>query len=264
MNGVRLILAGLCVTCLLPVACADDGIEGAMAATFRIDGNKSSGTCFFLQSEKAVLLVTAAHALEEVVGEECRINVPVKRQDDTYVAHETKIKVRDGGKPLWRKHCEVDVAVLPVELPADVSIVPFQLSQLGDEAVIEAKRVRVAQEVWIPCFPARLGSNDAGWPVLRRGAIASYPLGPTRAVKMFYIDTSAFGGDSGAPVLVHPEASQATSTTPPLIVGLVIGMHRQTDKSSLPFEERTVHMPLGLSIAVHAQLIRETIGLLDE
>ena len=39
-------------------------------------------------------------------------------------------------------------------------------------------------------------------------------------------------------------------------------MQRQTDRMSLPFEERTTHTPLGLAIVVPASVIRETIDLL--
>jgi hypothetical protein len=50
--------------------------------------------------------------------------------------------------------------------------------------------------------------------------------------------------------------------TEALIVGLVLGMERQTDKVSMPFEERTVHYPLGLAIVAHSEIIRQTVELL--
>ena len=46
------------------------------------------------------------------------------------------------------------------------------------------------------------------------------------------------------------------------VVGLVHGMHRQTDKASLPLQELTFHTPLGLSIVVQAAFLRDTIELL--
>lgn len=264
MSGVRLIVAGLYIGFVLTAIRADDGIERAMAATVRIDGGKSSGTGFFVRTEKSILLVTAAHVLEEATGAECKVNIPVKREDGSYAPRETTFKVREGDKPLWRKHADLDVAVLPVEIAADLPMVPFLLAQVADEAAVESRRVRVAQEVWIPCFPARLASNEAGWPILRRGTIASHPLSPIKAAKTFMVDTSAFGGDSGAPVIVHPDAAQPSSQTPPLVVGLVTGMHRQTDKATLPFEERTMHTPLGVSIVIHAQFIREIVDAAGE
>jgi hypothetical protein len=157
----------------------------------------------------------------------------------------------------------VDVAAMPVELPEDVAASSFEFEQIADERAFESRQVRVGQEMWLAGFPAQLESNPAGWPVLRRGMIASYPLTPTKSTKTFLADISSFGGDSGAPVLVLPSLSDGrTSAARPLIAGLVIGMERQTDKTSLPFEELTFHMPLGLAIVAEAPFIRETIELL--
>ena len=44
-------------------------------------------------------------------------------------------------------------------------------------------------------------------------------------------------------------------------MGVILGMHRQTDRATLPFEDRTMHTPLGLAIAAQAAFIRETIEL---
>jgi len=43
---------------------------------------------------------------------------------------------------------------------------------------------------------------------------------------------------------------------------LVLGLERETDKVSMPFEERTVHHPLGLAIVAHSDIIRQTVALL--
>jgi hypothetical protein len=48
----------------------------------------------------------------------------------------------------------------------------------------------------------------------------------------------------------------------PLVIGVVLGMERQTDRTSMPFEERIVHHPVGLAIAAHSEIIRETVELL--
>jgi hypothetical protein len=75
-------------------------------------------------------------------------------------------------------------------------------------------------------------------------------------VKSVLIDFHTFGGDSGAPVLTKSDDGWH-------VVGLVSGMHRQTDKAVMPLQELTFHTPLGLSIVVQAAFIRETIKLLD-
>ncbi|HET6425820.1 MAG TPA: hypothetical protein VFG20_19170, partial [Planctomycetaceae bacterium] len=78
------------------------------------------------------------------------------------------------------------------------------------------------------------------------------PLTPVERVPTIFVDYSHFGGDSGAPVI-------ATVNDEPLVVGLVFAMLRITDKSTTTFEDRTIHMPLGLGIAVQGPLIRQTI-----
>jgi len=103
-------------------------------------------------------------------------------------------------------------------------------------------------------------ANRVGWPVLRRGNIASHPLAPLKASPTFLVDFNTFGGDSGAPVLVHQSASASgPGEDNPLLIGVVLGMIRQTDKSQMPFEERTVHTPLGISIVANSQQVREIV-----
>jgi hypothetical protein len=43
------------------------------------------------------------------------------------------------------------------------------------------------------------------------------------------------------------------------VLGVVVAMQRQTDRVTSPFEEKTVHTPLGLAITVPSTLLRETI-----
>ncbi len=144
-----------------------------------------------------------------------------------------------------------------LNVPEGADLKPFAYRQLADEKWAADRRIRVGQEVRIPCFPAQLEANEAGWPVLRTGWIATHPLTPLASAKTMLVDYSQFGGDSGAPVV-------ACDGQEPLVVGLVFAMQRQTDKISMPFEERTVHTSLGLAIAVQSPFLRETIDRLLE
>lgn len=241
---------------------ADEPLEDLLSATFRIADKERSGTCFLVQAsgvdEKPprIVLVTAAHVLEQADGEGewiARTEAPEGQVGRQVV----KLKLREGDKPLWKRHPELDIAALKIDLPQRAAARPLLLEQIADEQRVKDRHVRVGQEAWIPCYPAKLEANDAGWPVLRRGSIASHPLVPAKSAKTMLLDYTAFGGDSGAPVAVIHEGR-------PLVVGLVLGMHRQSDRVVLPFEERTTHTPLGLSIVVQASFVRETISLLEE
>jgi hypothetical protein len=85
--------------------------------------------------------------------------------------------------------------------------------------------------------------------------VATHPLSPLQSARRYRIDMPVFGGESGAAVAVCEGDT-------PRVVGVQVGMHRRTDKTSTPFEETTQHMPLGIGIVVQAPFIREVIGLL--
>ena len=246
-----------------PPATDLDGVSQLLSATFKITSKESSGTCFLVEpppkpgwSNRAAILVTAAHALEQAPGPECRIVMREKRHDGSWIRKEIPFAIRDGAKPAWVKHPEEDVAALKVLLPAGVTCRPLRLEQLARAEDFSNRRIRLGSESWIFCFPAQLEANDAGFPVLRHGTIASLPLMPISTNRTFLVDFNTFGGDSGAPVML---VERGPGQSPVLIAGLVIGMQRQTDKVSMPFEERTVHHPLGLSIVAHAGIIRQTV-----
>ncbi len=118
---------------------------------------------------------------------------------------------------------------------------------------------RTADEVWILCYPSQLEAGKAGFPVLRRGTVASFPLTPISRNKTFLVDYSTFGSDSGGPVVVGNHKLSDKAAQRALLVGLVLGQQRQTVKTTSPIGERTVHRPLGLAIVVHAQFIRQII-----
>jgi len=236
---------------------ADEALEKSLGAVFRITNGRSSGTAFLVArpgqvESPALILVTAAHVLEEMSEPQCQLILRTQSADQSYARKEVTIPIRDNGTPRWKRNADVDVAALEIQLPADVTVTPLSFDQLTDAAWVADKRLRVGQQVWIPSYPAQLAANDAGWPVLRQGSVASYPLSPVAQVKTMLIDFHSFGGESGAPVLsAAPDGCH--------VVGVVLGMHRQTEKVVLPLHELTFHTPLGLSIVVQAAFVRETI-----
>ena len=244
--------------CLLASLARGDYFEDSLRATVRIHRGSVSGTGFVIALQDAPeagpkhLLVTAAHVFNHLQGETCEVSFRVPDPERGFARKNLDVKIREGKDPRWVQHAEVDVAVIPVEPPAGVDLLPLPEEHITDEKFAADRRVRVGQEVCIPCFPAKVEANGAGWPVCRRGSIASHPLLPLAAAKTIFIDYSHFGGDSGAPVFAEIDGR-------PHAVALVIAMQRQTDKTVSPFEERLVHTPLHLAIAVQAPLIRQTI-----
>jgi len=235
-----------------------DAVEDALRATVRLTGGASSGTGWFISVEsadgkKVTLLVTAAHVFDSFPGDSGVAVLRAKVKDD-YARKETAFPLRKAGKPLWTKHPEVDVAVIPFALPAGTDIAPLDYARVADEKWAEGKKVRAGDDVFIPCYPAKAEGNPAGWAILRKGSIATHPLFPLASAKTIFIDYRHYGGDSGSPVV-------AVRDKKPLVVGLVFAMLRQTDKSATMFEERTTHTPLGLAMTVQAPVVRQTVEL---
>ena len=249
----------LCVVFAGRISAADDGIENVLSATFHVMGGPSGATGFAVRTTDGVFLVTAKHFLEQA-GDDARLSLRQESAPGIYVKREVAVRLKDAGKVLWRSNPKVDVGILKFDVPSDVALKPFELSQLADEKTFQAKRVRVAMEVWIPGYPVNLEANAGGWAVLRRGVIASYPLVPLAATPTFLVNANTFSGDSGAPVVAHAAAtSEKSEGMLPLVTGLVQGMHRQTDHIVTTLEDRTTHFPIALAIVVPAPFIRELL-----
>ena len=102
-------------------------------------------------------------------------------------------------------------------------------------------------------FPQGLSANPAGFPILRSGRVASYPLGPSTAFPTFLLDFRVFPGNSGGPVWLDesPAAGVPDDQRAPL--------HR---RHAHPAGEQQRSEP-WIGIVTHAQFMRETLSLLD-
>lgn len=241
---------------------AEDPIERVLTATFRIANEQTSATCFLVWPEhtgddapQRPVLVTAAHALEQMQQSTCTMVLRVQNDDMSYSRQEITLTIRSNGEPLWVRHPDLDIAAMQIELPESTAAKPLPFEQLAETMWLTQQKLRVGSDVFIPGYPVALESNDAGWPVLRKGTVATHPLVPVDHAKQVFINASTFGGDSGAPVMYLDENDR------PVIVGMVIAAQRQTDRSQTPFEERVSHMPLNLAITVQAPFIRQTVAL---
>jgi hypothetical protein len=253
---------------------ADSPIERAVHATFKVTGKDSTATCFLLNRPGAdkgkaeTILVTAGHTLEKISGDEARLILRDKDGDKGYKRKEQVIKVRAAGKPLWVKHPQVDVAALRVEVPPETAAQALPLDRLAGESAFRDGRLSPGDDVWVLCYPAQFEVNGAGFPVTRKGAIASFPLVPVQSHQTFLLDYNTFGGDSGAPVLTVErvpalatagEGPQGVRRREPLVIGLVLAQVRHSEKVTLIYEERVIHHRLGLAIAISSEFIRQTV-----
>lgn len=246
------------------VASQADLLEQCVDAAFRVyaPGTGTSGTCFLVErpaqgnKPTKMVLVTAAHVLEGIPGPEGRVAFRALLENGAMVRREANIPLRADNKPLFHRHKNLDVAAVAVVLPAGMHVKPFSLAQVLDDSPMSRRAMRLGRELWIPSFPAKFEANAAGHGVLRRATVASRPYLQGVSSNTFLADTMAFGGDSGAPVVILENGQ-------PMVCGLAMGMIRQTDKTTSAFEERITHTPLGLSIVIQAPFIRQVVEMVD-
>lgn len=245
-------------------AATAEPLEDAIRGTLRITEGSSSATAFIVDlgegvkdEQRRFALVTAAHVFQEMEGESCTLHYRVPHEAKGSTRLEIRLKFRNDGEPLWVRHATTDAAAIFVELPENADVEPFEIDQIASEALFDSKTIHVGQEVYVPCFPAKIESNDAGFPILRKGSIASFPLSRPTVGDSILIDYSHFGGDSGAPVT-------ATIDGRPVVIALATAMIRQMNKIESEFEERTTHTPIGLATAVRSVLILEMLEKLKQ
>ena len=170
------------------------------------------------------------------------------------------IRDKDKKTPLWVKHPDTDVAALKVQLPAGFSIDACPSTRSPATRIFKAERsVRRRSMDFLLSCNARSQCERFFRPA--HGTVATYPLGPIATCKDYLIDTPSFGGNSEAPVVIvrRQDPDQEKSPQQPKIIGLISGMQRETDKATLELAELTFHYPLGLSIVVPGEYIRQTL-----
>ncbi|OHB81758.1 MAG: hypothetical protein A2Z38_09775 [Planctomycetes bacterium RBG_19FT_COMBO_48_8] len=263
----------------LPVA-AKEGPDLStllMKATFKISGPKMNmsnakmiGTCFIIgrpipqdPNWSHFVLVTADHVLKDISGETAFLSLR-KKVDSTYVKMPWAIRIREKKKPLWTKHPDVDIAVMHVSLPKEAEVVLLPMKFLATDVELKKYEIRPADRLLVLGFPLGQESNAAGFPILRSGVIASYPILPTKTTKSMLFDFEVFPGNSGGPVFMIEKnrsygGSVRLGNTTQLIVGLVSQERIITSQSQTPYELKLEKHPLKLGVIIHASLIKEAI-----
>ncbi len=287
MKRFRAMLAAhlLAITMLLGVegsAQSEKDIElntVLMESTFKLEGRTAQGhpsfaTAFVMgrpfpnEAKKArYVLITAAHVLDEMQGESVVLHLRRKVDADNWAPLPLVIRIRANSQPLWTKHPDADVAVIYVRLPNEVSLTLLSTDLLADDKALSDFEIHPGDELTCLGYPLGLAANNAGFPILRSGKIASYPLLPTRTTKTFLFDFRIFKGNSGGPVyfVQYNRTYQGKSylgQTIHFIIGLVSQESLFQQQISGPYSEEVRQLQLGLALVVHASLIKQAINML--
>ena len=238
---------------------------GLINATVQLDqpsgpDTRTVGTGFLIQAPRPdgtprVVLVTAAHVLERMPEVEARIGWRTVLPNGGWRFDPEPLRIRDrNNEPLWVRHPERDIAVIEVLAPEPFARAAIPLGWLADANTFDVWQVGPGDELLSLGFPRGLSANRAGFPILRVGRLASYPLSPVAAFPTFLLDFTVFPGNSGGPVFWTPTARRrpgAVEPDHPFVAGLL-------SQEVLVREER-----LEIGVVTHAVFIREAIAMLD-
>ena len=178
-------------------------------------------------------------------------------------------RLRDNGKPLWIRHPEADVAAMILPLPNEFRASHRWIGSelLAGDELFKNWGIRPGDELMCLGYPLGLESGSEGFPILRSGRIASYPVWPSSQAKTFLLDMTTYGGNSGGPVFFDfrkrqiPGLPSSQWVDAVGIAGLVSEDIRKTEHSEGYFGNSTLTMPLGIAIVVPAEFIKQTVDM---
>lgn len=235
-------------------------------STFRIEqsigGNKSvTGTTFVLArpytnapTTGRFVMVTAKHVLEDMKGDDAVWHLRSKDAAGHWQRSPATLKIRTNGVPCWTAHPTADVAAMYVPLIQGAITFVLPTPVVAADDTFEQFEIHPGDELNCLGYPMGMESNAIGFPVLRSGKIASYPLYPTKEHPTFLYDFEVFGGNSGGPVFMVESNRNFKGSTHIGKIQFVAGLVSQQHICS---NER-----LALSVVVSSPLILETVNML--
>ena len=253
---------------------AEDLNTVMMQSTCKITGQGTLGTGFIMgkpnpnNPQRAFYtLITADHVLRASKSDYVTLLFRQKQDDDTWKRNEVKLQIRDK-KDLWHKHPKVDVAAIFVRLP--INTVPNLLSteDLIDDDELRKWEIHPGYELMCLGYPFGAEANPEGFPILRSGRIASYPLTPTEKTMTFLFDFSVYRGNSGGPVYFLERnpvfgGGQKIGMTIYGVIGIVVRERNITEKIQALYGKEERVTPLQLAEVIHASFIKELVDSLE-
>ena len=178
--------------------------------------------------------------------------------------------LKDDGSPLWLMHKDekIDLAVLPINATAitdaKINFYFFKENDLFYAKDFSIKNISTGDGLFVLGFPMRISGKARNFVIVRQGIIARVDE-EVLGEGFFYIDASAYPGNSGGPVIHKPEVVAITGTQSNSSAGLIgvissgetysdVAISQQTGEPRIIFTEQT-----GLVRVVPTELIFEII-----
>lgn len=224
------------------------------------DGTRTVGTGFLVNAPTPdgaprIVLVTAGHVFDRMPIATAKVGFRVQTSDGGWRYDPEPLTIRADGKALWTKHPDRDVAAIVIKAPPEFARAAIPLAWLGGDEAFTKYALGPGDEMMALGFPRGLAANQAGFPILRSGRVASWPLAPSAAFPTFLLDFSVFPGNSGGPVFMAQAARRRPGAAEAQEVQFIAGMLTQQVELS---GER-----LEIGIVTQARFILETIAMLD-
>lgn len=258
----------------MPVDANTDLNMGLMRATFKLeqrqeDGLSTVGTGWLVRlppsgsfdgvgaNPPELAIVTAGHVFDRMKRPEAIIHWRVPVGNGQWRREPTPLLIRDPiNGPQWLRHPERDIAVIPVQPPEDIERFAIAYELLADDDDLSAFDVRPGDEMLALGYPRGLSANEIGFPILRAGRVASYPLWPSSEFPTFLMDFAVFAGNSGGPVYMSDRSRKRVGSTDFHEAQFVSGMLAQ---QVMLTDER-----LEIGIVLHATFVRQALDALSK
>ncbi len=228
------------------------------------DGKRRVGAGFLISAptpdgRPRTILITANHVFGAMPGATATVGYRTVKFDGSWAYAPLPLKIRDAaGHELWTHHPSRDVAAIAVTAPDAFARAAIPVDYLATDETFPKYQVGPGDEMMALGFPRGYASNAAGFPILRVGRVASYPVAPVKQYPTFLLDFAAFPGNSGGPVFISGPANRHATGPgrPAQDVEVIAGI--LTDQIEPDGEK------LGIGLVLHAKFIRETIARVSD
>ena len=246
--------------------------ERVLNSTFRISGVGSTGTCFLIgkrvknnSNDYFPVFVTAAHVLNEIKSDSATLFYRGKDSLNNYFQIPIIITIKNKGKALYFIHTSLDLAAFYIpNLKYDFNYLLIQGCLATDKSLVD-NNITIGDELFCLGYPYNLVYNEAGFPILRSGKIASYPLIPSSKYNTFLFDFAVFPGNSGGPVyLISTNRMYADGVHAGEELHQIMGLLTEQIQLTNTTEDFAINKSLQLGKVISANLIKEFIMALPD